>query len=139
MIISPMDRSDPAFLEFLDRQPTLIRLRAICLGFPETTEKLSWGVTPTFRVRDKIFAQYEHDHHGNGRVELWCKAPAGAQEVLTESDPKTFFRPPYVGHLGWIGIWLDVPVDWDAVTGLLEEAYRMTAPKRVLAAMEGAA
>lgn len=133
-----MDRSDLDFLDNMQDNPLLQHLREICLRFPETSEKLSWGHTPTFRVRDKIFAQYEDNHHGNGRIELWCKAPEGAQEVLTEADPKTFFRPPYVGHLGWVGVWLDVPVDWDSLEGLIEEAYRMTAPKRVLAAMDQA-
>lgn len=112
----------------------LERLRAICLGLPMTTEKLSWGSTPTFRVRDKIFAQYEDDHHGNGRTEVWCKAPPGAQEVLIGANPARFFRPAYVGHLGWIGINLDGEVDWDELAGLIADAYRMTAPKRVLSA-----
>ena len=60
----------------------LDRLRAICLALPEATETLSWGVVPTFRVRDKIFAQDEVNHHGDGRVALWLKAPPGAQEIL---------------------------------------------------------
>ena len=54
-------------------------LRAICLALPEATEQLFGGhITPTFRVRDKIFAMFINDHHGDGRVALWCKAPAGA-------------------------------------------------------------
>jgi len=61
-----------------DPEP-LDRLREICLALPETSEKVSWGDVPTFRVRDKIFAQFEDNHHGSGRVELWCKAPPGAQ------------------------------------------------------------
>jgi hypothetical protein len=133
-----VDRSDPGFLDYLDKQPALKQVRRICLAFPETSEKLSWGHTPTFRVRDRIFAQYEDNHHGSGRVDLWCKAPEGAQEVLTEADPNTYFRPPYVGHLGWVGVHLDGPIDWDAVSGLIEEAYRMTAPRRVLAALDEA-
>ena len=131
-----MDRRDPAFLAYLDKHPLLKRVRGICLAFPETSEKLSWGVTPTFRVRDKIFAQYEDNHHGSGRIDLWCKAPEGAQEVLTEASPEAFFRPPYVGHLGWIGVHLDRDVDWDGLSSLIEEAYRMTAPKKVLAALD---
>ena len=116
-----MPRSDP-----------LGRLRKICLGLPEATEKEAWGA-PTFRVRDKMFGMYVNDHHGDGRVALWCKAPAGAQDILVGSDPERFFVPPYVGHKGWIGVRLDVKVDWDEVTAHVEESYRMTAPKRLVA------
>ena len=108
----------------------LDRLRAICLALPETTEKASWETIPTFRVRDKIFAQYETRED---RPALWCKAPPGAQGVLVGADPQRFFVPPYVGHIGWIGLWLDVPVDWDEAADLVEQSYRMTAPKRLLA------
>jgi len=92
--------------------------------------------TPTFRVRDKISAQYEDGHHHTGRPALWCKAPPGAQDVLVGCDPKRFFVPPYVGHNGWIGVWLDVPIDWDVVGGLVADSYRMTAPKRLANALD---
>lgn len=109
-------------------------LRAICLAFPEATEKESWGTDPTFRVRDKIFAMQKV---GDGRVSLWCKAPAGAQDVLVGADPARFFAPPYVGHHGWIGVRLDVPTDWDEVGDLLADSYRLTAPKRLAALLDG--
>jgi hypothetical protein len=106
---------------------TLNRLRAICLVFPEATEQGGVG-DPTFKVRDKIFAM----RHGvDGRMSMWCKAPSGAQEVLVSSNPERFFVPPYVGHYGWVGVWLDVEIDWDEVADLIEESYRMTAPKRL--------
>ena len=73
------------------------RLRAICLALPEAVEKEAWG-DPTFRVRDKIFAM---EKRGDGRISLWCKAPAGSQMVLVGADPERFFVPPYVGHKGW--------------------------------------
>ena len=76
------------------------RLRAICLALPEAVEKETWG-DPTFRVRDKIFAMQKA---GDGRISLWCKAPPGSQEILVGADPELFFRPPYVGHKGWIGV-----------------------------------
>jgi hypothetical protein len=83
------------------------RVRAICLGFPETTERLSHG-SPTFFVRDKkTFVMYLDDHHGDGRLALWCAAPPGVQEELVEEDPERFFRPPYVGHRGWLGVRID--------------------------------
>jgi predicted DNA-binding protein (MmcQ/YjbR family) len=112
----------------------LERLRAICLALPEATEKLTWEETPTFRVRDKIFAMYSTDHR-DGRVSMWCKAPAGAQEALVGSDSERFFVPPYVGHKGWIGVRLEGAVDWDEVAELATESYEMTAPKKLRALM----
>ena len=110
----------------------LDRLRKICLALPETTEKEARG-DPTFRVRDKIFAMQKV---GDGRVSLWCKAPPGAQDVLVDADRERFFVPPYVGHKGWIGVRLDVEIDWDDVASLVEESYRMTAPKRLAALLD---
>ncbi|MDP9368032.1 MAG: MmcQ/YjbR family DNA-binding protein [Chloroflexota bacterium] len=115
----------------------LAQLHEICLDRPERTEKLSWNSVPTCRVRDKIFAQYEANHDGDGRVSLWCKAPPGIQDPLVGSDPVQFFVPPYVGHHGWICVRLDVAVDWDEVTDLVHKSYRMTAPKRLAAAIDG--
>lgn len=112
----------------------LERLRAICLAMPAATEKLTWEETPTFRVRDKIFAMYSTDHRDR-RVSLWCKAPPGAQEALVGSDPERFFVPPYVGHNGWIGVRFEGTVDWDEVAELAAESYEMTAPKKLRALM----
>lgn len=115
-------------------EEALGQLRAICLALPEAVEK--GGVADhTFRVRDKIFAMFQNDHHGDGRVAIWCKAPAGAQELLVGSDPARFFVPPYVGHHGWIGVRLERNVDWDEIADLVADAYRLTAPKRLIAAM----
>jgi predicted DNA-binding protein (MmcQ/YjbR family) len=108
---------------------SLDRLRQICLALPEATEGGGVG-DPTFRVREKIYAM---QHGVEGRPSLWCKAPRGAQEVLVGSNPERFFVPPYVGHHGWVGVWLDVPLDWDEIADLIEESYRMTAPKRLSA------
>lgn len=110
----------------------LERLRAICLAFPEATEAGGVG-SPSFKVRDKIFAM----RHGmEGRSSLWCKAPPGAQDVLVRSEPGRYFVPPYVGHHGWVGLWLDRDVDWDEAADLIEESYRMTAPKRLIALLD---
>ena len=107
---------------------SLSRLRRICLALPEAAEKETWE-KPTFRIRDKIFAMV---HDWEGRSGVWCKAPPGAQAILVEAAPERFFRPPYVGHKGWIGFWLDGKVDWVEVTDLVGRSYRMTAPKRLL-------
>lgn len=105
----------------------LDHLRTICLSFPEAIEAGGVG-DPTFRVRDKIFAM----RHGvNERPSLWCKAPEGVQHVLVSSYPERFFVPPYVGRYGWIGFWLDGDLDWDEIADLIEESYRLTAPKRL--------
>ncbi|HEV2582873.1 MAG TPA: MmcQ/YjbR family DNA-binding protein [Ktedonobacteraceae bacterium] len=110
----------------------LTRLREICLALPESSEQGGVG-NPSFKVRDKIFAM----RHGfDGRMSMWCKAPPGAQEVLVGSNPARFFVPPYVGHHGWIGLWLDGEIDWDEVADLVRESYRMTAPKRLLAMLD---
>ena len=110
----------------------LDRLREICLALPEATEKETWG-DPTFRVRDKIFAMCKV---GDGRMSVWCKALPGVQGILVGSDQERFFVPPYVGHNGWVGVRLDVEIDWDDVADLVEESYRMTAPKRLLALVD---
>jgi predicted DNA-binding protein (MmcQ/YjbR family) len=107
----------------------LDRLRAICLALPEATEGAGVG-NPAFRVRDKIFAM-RHDFED--RPSLWLKAQPGLQEALIAAGPERFFRPPYVGQHGWVGIRLDVPLDWDEVTDLITDSYRRTAPKRLLA------
>lgn len=114
----------------LDADP-LERLREICLSLPETTERLSHG-EPAWFVRDKkMFVMYS-DHHHDDRVGFWCAAPPGAQEVLIFSDSERFFRPPYVGHRGWIGVRLDVPgIDWDEARMLVTDAYCCIAPKKL--------
>jgi hypothetical protein len=113
-------------------ETALDRLRAICLALPEATEAGGVG-DPTFRVRDKIFAM---QHGANGRMSMWCKAPQGIQDMLVGSDPERYFVPPYVGHHGWVGVYLDVELDWDFIAGLVEDSYRMTAPKRLAALLK---
>jgi predicted DNA-binding protein (MmcQ/YjbR family) len=110
----------------------LDRLRAICLALPEATEQGGVG-DPTFRVRDKIFAM---QHGVNGRRSMWCKAAPGIQDALVSADPERYVVPPYVGHHGWVGVYLDVALDWDDVADLVEDSYRMTAPKRLAALLD---
>jgi hypothetical protein len=101
----------------------LERIRTICLGLPETSERLSHGA-PTFFVREKrAFLMVMHNHHGDGRFAVWCAAPDGMQAALVEADSDKFFVPPYVGHRGWLGVRLDRGVDWDELTGIAEDAY----------------
>jgi hypothetical protein len=72
------------------------------------------------------------DHHGDGRLAIWCPAPDGVQATLVDAEPDRFFRPPYVGHRGWLGVRLDVEVDWEEVAGIVTDAYRLVAPKTLL-------
>jgi len=118
------------------RSDPLGNLRRLCLALPETTERISHG-EPTWFVRDKkVFVMYA-DHHHDERVAFWSAAPAGAQEMLVAAYPDRFFVPPYVGYRGWLGVWLDVPVDWDEIADLVSEAYRTVAPKRLVAELDG--
>lgn len=111
------------------------RLRDICLALPKAVEKETWG-DPTWRVRDRIFAMQKGNHEG-GRPSLWFKAPDGAQADVVASDPEVFFVPPYVGGKGWVGLHLDgVRIDWSLVADLVEESYRLIAPKRIVAQLD---
>jgi hypothetical protein len=116
-------------------QDPLERLRKLCLALPEATERLSHG-EPTWFVRGKkTFVMYA-DHHHDDRLAFWCAAPEGAQEVLVTADPERFFVPPYVGPRGWLGVRLDVPVDWDEIAEIVTEAYRAVAPRKLLAELD---
>ena len=108
------------------------RLRELCLALPEATEKLAWG-EPTWRVKDRLFAQLDDHHHGSPHCAVWIPAELGVQEALTQLDPERFFRPPYVGHKGWVGVVLDGRPDWGAVEDLVREAYRLIAPPKLRA------
>ena len=105
-------------------------LRDLCMALPEVTERLSHG-EPTWFVRDKKVFVMLANHHHDDRLAFWCAAPEGAQEMLVESDPERYFRPPYVGHRGWLGVYLDVPVDWDEIEELVTDAYCLIAPRKL--------
>lgn len=109
----------------------LRKLRAFALSLPGAAEALNHG-RPCFTVRDKTFVMFMDDHHGDGRVAIWCKAPPGAQSVIVEADPERYFVPPYVGTRGWIGARLDRKPEWDAIQALVAESHAMTAepPRR---------
>jgi predicted DNA-binding protein (MmcQ/YjbR family) len=110
----------------------LDRLREICLALPEAIERETWGEA-TFRVREKIFAMGGSRDDG---PRMCCKARAGLQAALVDADPQRFFVPPYVGPKGWIGVYLNDQTDWDELADLVEESYRMTAPKRLAAQLD---
>ncbi len=110
------------------RPSPIDRLRKICLALPDATEKEAWG-EPTFRVRGRMFAMYANNHHNDGRVAVWCKAPLGFQSMMVDEEPQRFFVPPYVGVNGWVGVRLDLAVDWKEVASVVAQAYQMAAEK----------
>lgn len=115
----------------------LLKLRKLCLALPEAHEVEAWG-EPTFRVRNKLFAMFARadSHHGGGRNGVWIKAAPENQAALIGLAPDRFFKPPYVGPSGWVGVWLDTSTDWGEVAALLDDAYRRTAPKRLIAQLD---
>jgi len=105
------------------------RLRAICLALPDTTETRAWS-EPTWRVRGKLFAQLDDHHPGADHLAVWLPAPLGEQEAMIFVDPVRFFRPPYVGQRGWVGVRMDRRPNWTVVTKLVKQAYGLIATPR---------
>jgi predicted DNA-binding protein (MmcQ/YjbR family) len=106
---------------------SVARLRRLCMALPEAVEIETWE-TPTFRVRGRIFALVA-THEGAPAV--WLKAPRGSQELLLEAAPERFFRPPYLGGRGWVGVRLGRGVDWAEVDALVRRSFSLVAPKRL--------
>jgi predicted DNA-binding protein (MmcQ/YjbR family) len=105
------------------------RIRRLCLAHPEAWEKLSHG-EPTFWVGKTMFATFANaaNHHGAGRHAVWCKATSVTQDLLLQRDPRRYFRPPYVGSSGWVGIYLDRRPNWGQVAERLAHAFELAAP-----------
>lgn len=113
------------------------RVGRMSLALPDTSVKPSQG-SLAYQVRGKTFGMVMHDHHGNGRTELWVKASPGAQAEWVSADGSRYFIPPYVGRSGWIGSWLDVDVDWPAIAELLVDGYLVQSGPRAAAAADPA-
>lgn len=118
-------------------RPELKEVRAICMALPEVSERLSHG-SPTWFAGKKTMVMYLDDHHGDGRLALWVASPPGVQQEVVDQEPDRFFVPPYVGHRGWLGVRLDRSPDWDEVAGIVEDAYRTVAIKRLLTQLDAA-
>jgi hypothetical protein len=102
------------------------------MALPEVSERLSHG-SPAWFVREKrTVAMFVDDHHGDGILGIWCPAHPGVQEEMVALEPERFFRPPYVGPSGWLGVRLDRDVEWDEVRGILMDSYRKVAPKTLV-------
>lgn len=107
------------------------RLRALCLAFPDANERISHGSPTWFAGKGKVFAMLDDHHHGAKHLSVWVPAPEGVQASLVEAAPERYFRPPYVGPSGWIGVVLDTRPDWAAVEEHLRDAYLHVAGKRL--------
>lgn len=107
----------------------LLRVRRICLALPGATEKLSHG-EPTFFVRKKVFAMFSNNHHNDGHVAILLPARPGVQPALIKENPKTYYKPAYVGVRGWIGVELQNIGD-EELSMHLQEAWQMIAPKKL--------
>jgi hypothetical protein len=105
----------------------LQRVRRICKSLPDVTEKLSHG-EPTFFVEKRVFTMCANNHHNDGHVAVWLPAAPGSQGALIKSSPKIYFRPPYVGVAGWVGIELSEISDEDLAAHILE-AWQLIATK----------
>jgi len=111
------------------------RIRAICLDLPGVTEKLSHGA-PAFFAGRQFLMLWIDGHHEHSFPHLWCAAPPGAQSELVTTEPDRFFRPPYVGGRGWLGVRLDGRIDWKEIEVVCEEAYRSVASKKLVASLD---
>ena len=113
----------------------LAAVRRACAGLPEVSERLSHGA-PSFFIRGKVtFVMLTDDHHGDGRLAIWCAAPDGVQAEMVETEPSRFFRPPYVGHRGWLGVHL-LEGEQDELDAIVLDAYRTVAPKTLVAQLD---
>ena len=112
----------------------LARLREICLALPEAAERLSHG-EPGFHIeKGKFFAYFSHNHHNDGITAVHVKTSGvDEQAMLIEADPEVYYRPPYLGPSGWLGIRLDADeIDWDRVADRVATSWELVAPRRLL-------
>jgi hypothetical protein len=110
-----------------DNGTQIKRLRRVCLSIPGVVEKISHG-EPTFFTPKRVFAMFANNHHGDGHVAAWLPAGPGVQEALIEETPEIYFRPPYVGGGGWVGVELS-KVDDGQLGALVREAFQLIAAK----------
>ncbi|MCU1365521.1 MAG: hypothetical protein JWN39_1160 [Ilumatobacteraceae bacterium] len=114
----------------------LAKVRTACAHLPEVVERPSHGAPSFFVGGKKCFVMFMDHHHDDGRLALWCAAPLGVQATMIDEDPVRFFFPPYVGGRGWLGVRLDIDPDWDEVAGIVADAYRCIAPKKLLTQLD---
>ena len=111
-------------------EPQIDRVRKLCLALPGSSEKLSHG-EPTFFVAKRVFVMVANNHHSDGHTAIWIPAPPGAQAAMIAEAPEVYFKPPYVGVKGWVGVELTRIADEDLAT-LIHQAWKLTSPKALL-------
>ena len=116
----------------LDDKGQLARVRRICNEIPGTVERISHG-EPTFFTPKRVFIMFANNHHDDGHLAVWIPAAPGAQEALMEEAPDTYFRPPYVGVGGWVGVEL-AKVDDEQLGELIRGAFRFVSAKKTASA-----
>jgi len=116
--------------------PFLLKIRRICLNFPETEERLNHGM-PAFAVKNRSAFVFVQESKQRNSASIWFKALREVQGELIEQDPDRFFAPPYLGPAGWVGLRLDIDLDWSEVAQAMEEAWRLVAPKRAIKELDG--
>jgi hypothetical protein len=109
------------------------RLRRICLALPQANERVSHGEPTWFAGKGRVFAMLDNHHHGAAHLSVWLPQPIGVQETLIDADPDRFFRPPYTGPSGWVGVVLDAGPDWNIVARLVRDAFEHVATRKLLA------
>jgi hypothetical protein len=112
------------------------RVRKLCLALPEANERISHGEPTWFAGKGKVFAMIDGHHHDSPHLSVWLPQPFGGQEALIDADPERFFRPPYVGVNGWVGVVLDSKPDWGVVAGLIRESYLHVATRKLVAKLD---
>jgi hypothetical protein len=128
--VNVMDKEDNLAYHSEFYENLLEQIRQFCLSLPETSERVSHGAPTFFFKNKKSFAQYHHNHHGDGKIALWCSAPPGIQAMLVDSSPELYYVPAYVGHLGWVGMRLDRNAEWNEIAVILGDAYLSKAKKK---------
>ena len=121
----------------MSRKPSADKVRtrvtAIVEGLPEG-KAVRTGDHMSLEVRQRRFGWFTANHHGDGRLSISCKASPLLAGQMQQLVPEQFHVPKYVASKGWIGLYLDVPnVDWGQVEVCLMEAYRLAAPKTLVA------
>lgn len=120
------------------RDSIVERLRAICMALPEANERVSHGEPTWFAGKGKVFAMLDDHHHGALHLSVWLPMVPGAREDLVASDPARYFRPPYLGSRGWVGVVLDTRPDWAFVAELMRDAFLHVATKKLQKQLLGA-
>jgi len=118
------------------RDDPVERLRTLCLALPAVTERPTHGEAGFFIRDKKLFVSVDDHHHGADRLAFWCPAYSGVQEELVAENPVQFFRPPYVGTRGWLGVRIDLDPDWSEIDEIVRDAYRCVAPKTLIAQLD---